>query len=534
MKRTSSAIAVLATAAIALTACGGGGDESSDAAGGGGLTPSDSGRCTEENVGGTITMGEYVMLPTFMPGQGQYGIRGGAESAAIYDRLMRWNPETEEFEPKLAESLESNDDNTVWTLTLPEGVNFSNGDPVTADDVAFTINLHKDPATRSVVMTESNYVEDVQAIDPQTVEFTLTDPWAGFPVLLAGAAGEVIPQAAFEEAGPEEWASNPIGAGAFTLASYTPDQEVVLEPNPDYYGGVVCPTLRFIRIPGSQGTYEAFQNGELQTAVLRGGSYIATAQADGTEGFEEIISAGSVLNMNSGQAGYDGIFTDERARQAVGLAIDRELWNERLYDGEGQPTSALVAESSRLYDGQEGPEFDAEQATALVEELKADNPDWDGSVELLVSDGPENVEAGVLTKALLDSVGFDVTIVNAPVSQVTARQFTGDYEIVIGGLAPSDADLASTFASAMMPGGATNLTGIDDPELTEALLEFKSAADVDSQKEALNRVQEVHNRVMPFTVIANAQQYVMVDESVKGVQPTLASVVLFDGAYLED
>src|SRR5690625_4318640 len=197
MKRTTSAFAVLAAATLALTACGGGGDESTTA-GGEGLTPSDDGQCTAENVGGTITMGEFVMLPSFMPGQGQYGIRGGAESAAVYDRLMVWNPEAEEFEPKLAESLESNEDNTVWTLTLPEGVNFSDGDPLTAEDVAFTINLHKNPDTRSVVMTEANYVENVEAVDPLTVEFTLADPWAGFPVLLAGTAGEVIPQDAFE------------------------------------------------------------------------------------------------------------------------------------------------------------------------------------------------------------------------------------------------------------------------------------------------------------------------------------------------
>ena len=93
MKRTTGAFAVLAAATLTLTACGGGPDDSSSASGGGGLTPTESGRCTEDQVGGAITMGEYVMLPTFMPGQGQYGIRGGAESAAIYDRLMRWNPE---------------------------------------------------------------------------------------------------------------------------------------------------------------------------------------------------------------------------------------------------------------------------------------------------------------------------------------------------------------------------------------------------------------------------------------------------------
>lgn len=96
-----------------------------------------------------------------------------------------------------------------------------------------------------------------------------------------------------------------------------------------------------------------------------------------------------------------------------------------------------------------------------------------------------------MVKALLDAVGFDVTIENTPISQVAARQFTGDYELVLGGLAVSDADPASTFASGMTPGGATNLTGIDDPELTAATTELKAAADIDSQKEAIARFQEV-------------------------------------------
>src|SRR5699024_1213504 len=278
--------------------------------------------------------------------------------------------------------------------------NFSNGDALTAEDVAFTIGLHQDAATRSVAMTEALQIEEAVVVDPLTVEFRLTEAWAGFPVLLSGTVGEVIPQDAFEASTPEEWANNPIGAGAFVMDSYTPDQEVVLQPNPDYYDGPVCPTLEFIRIPGSQGTYEAFQTGELQVGMLRGAKFVTDAQDAGTQGFEEIISSGSVINMNSGNAGYDGVLTDDRARRAVAHALDRDLWNQRLYDGLGQPTSALVADSSRLYDGQEGPKYDADEAKRLVDEVKADTPDWDGSLELLISDGPENVEAGVVAKAM--------------------------------------------------------------------------------------------------------------------------------------
>ncbi|MGX1598052.1 ABC transporter substrate-binding protein [Dietzia maris] len=534
MNRTTVAAAVLTATALSLTACGGTDGESTTASDTTLRTPTDAGRCTDDKVGGTITMGEFAMLPTFAPGQGHYGVRGAAESAALYDRLMRWNAEAGQFEPQLAESLEANDDNTVWTLTLREGVRFSNGDPVTATDVAFTVDLHKDPATRSAALTDALQVGSSRVVDDTTVEFTLTEPWSGFPILLSGAAGEVIPQQAYEAAGPEQWARNPIGAGAFTLGSYIPDQEVVLEPNPTYYGGPVCPTLRFIRIPGGQATLDSMQSGEIEVGFLRGAKFVAAARDADQQGFYEVISSGSTVNMNSGAAGYDGILTDVRARAAIAHAIDRTLADQRLTGGLGQPTSALLADSSRFYGGQEGPQYDPGKAQQLVEELKADKPEWRGELTLLVADAPEQTEAGVILKAMLDAAGFSVQMENAPVSQVIARQFTGDYEIVIGGLATSDADPASAFGSGLTPNGATNLTGINDPRLTAAIAEIKAARSLEDQKAAYNTLQEVHNTVIPFTVIANAEEYVIVDEAVKGVKPTLSSTMLFDGAYVEE
>ncbi len=246
-----------------------------------------------------------------------------------------------------------------------------------------------------------------------------------------------------------------------------------------------------------------------------------------------VTSSGSIVNLNSGAAGYSGVLTDERVRLAIAHALDRDLIDQRLTGGVGLPTSALVAESSRFFDGQEGPAFDPERAKTLVEEVKADQPGWNGALSLLVADSAENMETGVALSALLDAVGFDVTIENAPVTQVVARQFNGDFEAVVGGLSPSDADLASTFASAMAPNGSLNLTGINDPELTAAVTAFKAAADLDAQKEAASTLQEVYNRVVPFAVIANSEEYVVVDDSVKGVSPTLFSTMMYDGAYVE-
>ena len=533
MKRLASATAVLATATLTLAACGGGGETSEVASANEGRTPEEAGRCTEDKVGGTITMGEYVMLPSFAPGQGHYGIRGGAQSAAIYDRLVRWNPEESKYEPQLAESLESSEDHTVWTLKLREGTTFSNGDPLTASDVEFTMNLHLDPAVGSTALTDVEQIESTRVVDPLTVEFTLSEPWVDFPFALSRSAGEVIPEKAYTEAGPEAWKNNPIGAGAYVLERNVPNQEVVLKPNPNYYGGPVCPTLRFISIPGSQGTLEAYQNGEIQVGYLRGAEFISQAWDAGEQGFYEAISSGRSLVMNNGKAGYDGILTDGRARLAVAHALDRDLMNERLTGGRGQATSSLLAESSRFYDGQEGPEFDAEKAAALVEELKQETG-WDGTITLVTNTSPENVQTGVVAKALLDAVGFTVTLENVPASQQSAKLFSGDFEMIIGGMNPSDADASASFLANLVPGGSTNISGVDDPELAEAARALKSVETPEEQKAAFHRLQEEYNRVMPFAVFANAEEYVVIDESVKGVKPTVASTMLFDGAYIEE
>ncbi|WP_096907151.1 ABC transporter substrate-binding protein [Dietzia sp. WMMA184] len=534
MRRIPTAAAAMAITALSLSACGTS-EADPDATGEqASLTmPADESRCTEDKAGGTITMGTYVMLPSFSPGQGQVGVRGGAESAAVYDRLMRWNARTETFEPKLAESLESSENHTVWTLTLRDGVTFSNGDPLTAQDVAFTMDLHKDPATRSTAMTDVQQIERTRVVDPLTIEFTLAEPWSTFPVLLAGSAGEVIPEKAYEAAGPERWAREPVGAGAFTVADYVPNQEIVLKPNPTYYGGPVCPTLQFIQIPGSQATFEAFQNGEVEVGFLRGSKFADMAREADARGYEEITSAGRLVYMNNGAAGYDGILTDQRARQAVTHAIDRELLLGRLGDDTAQATSALLADSSRFYAGQEGPALDAARATELVAEVKQDMG-WDGSLTLLVSDVPENREAGIVLKAMLDAVGFDVTVEVAPASTASARQFTGDYEMAIGGLATSDADPASTLASSLIPGGALNVSGVDDPAFADALSALKAAPDVESQKQAYAELQEVHNEVAPYAVFGNGVELVTIDESVKGISPTISSTMLFDGAFIEE
>lgn len=537
MKSITKTTAAAVAAALMLAGCGSGGGSTSASGGGGGgdVTPVDDGqRCTAERVGGTISMGEYFRLPTFAPGQGGFGVRGGAESAAVFDRLMRWDPATNDYTPKMAESLTANESNTVWTLTLRPNVRFSNGDPVTAEAVKFSVELHRDPALRSTALQDVESITSIEVVDATTVKFTLDGPWTTFAYVLAGPAGEVINPAVYQSMPADQYALNPVGAGAgaYTVKRNAPGEELLLEPNPDYYGGPVCASLRFVMVPGAQATYDAFTTGELQAAFLREAPIIAKAKQDGTRGYSELSNAGKILNLNNGNGGYTGITTDVRVRKAIAAAIDPALIDQRINGGTGDPGSTLLSEKSTLFNGTPGPEYDPEQAKKLVAEVKAEKG-WDGSLDMLMASTPEGTEQGIVLKALLDAVGFDVTITNVPVAQVTAQSFQGDFELGTAGMALRDSQPYAALSNFLGTGGSTNMTGASMPEFDATVAKLKAAADIDEQKQIMGELQTILNEHQPMIVYGSVEEFVAVGPNVKGVVPTLNAVMFFDGAYLE-
>ena len=148
------------------------------------------GNCDATQAGTEVTMGMFSetrgLDPVVTSGS---GVTGGIENAAIYDVLLYWNPETAAYEGQTAESISSNDDFTVWTLTLKPDITFANGDPYDAEAVKFSIERFMDPENRSVNLGFVSKIASIDVVDDLTLEFTLSDPWAGFPWVLADEPG---------------------------------------------------------------------------------------------------------------------------------------------------------------------------------------------------------------------------------------------------------------------------------------------------------------------------------------------------------
>lgn len=530
----STQAAVVGLFLIATAACGADNDDSA-----------------EGEPGGTLTMATWSATVSLDPTQvAGTGNSGGAELAALYDTIMRYDLDSGTFVPHTAESLTSNEDFTQWTLTLREGITFSDGSPY--DSAAVVANLQRHVEARSNASSLLTPIDEYDTPDERTVVFTLSFPWNNFPYALAGTPGMVVNPTAVAEQG-DDLGTNPVGAGAgpFILESFLAGESVTLVRNPDYWGGEVpLDELRFIHAGDGPQTYEAFRAGSVDVAFLRDAGAIADADADGASGVRVPYSANDTMIMNNGftivcQGGEpaprcvdepdgtelesDSPTADKRVRQAVAAAIDLETLGQRVYGGSGAMSSALISEESRWYDGVPGPSYDVDRARSLVAEAKADG--WDGRIRVSCHTGLPTW--GTAVAGMLEAAGFEVEVTDqqeiaANTAAVIVRK---DFDLACFGSSISDAEpffaLNRDFNSSYVVTGGGNFSGYQNPEVDEAIARGRGAATDDEVREAISAIARAYLEDAPFLALTAQPEVVLVSDSISGLLTSVNTVVLF-------
>jgi peptide/nickel transport system substrate-binding protein len=139
-------------------------------------------------------------------------------------------------------------------------------------------------------------------VDPLTLKFTLTDPWAGFPFVLSAAPGMVVSPAAITKLGTG-LSLNPVGAGAgpFIIDSYKPKEAITLKKNPTYWDApVYLDGLKFVVLTGGAATYDGFKAGTVQAAFLREAPVIAQTVGDKAANYSVENQLGTMVMINHG------------------------------------------------------------------------------------------------------------------------------------------------------------------------------------------------------------------------------------------
>jgi peptide/nickel transport system substrate-binding protein len=223
--------------------------------------------------------------------------------------------------------------------------------------------------------------------------------------------------------------------------------------------------------------------------------------------------------------------SDLRVRQAVALAIDPEVVNERQYGSSGDPTTSLLFEGSKFETDVQGVEADPEAAKALVAEAKADLG-WDGTIHFLLSGAP--TELALAIKAQLDAVGFNTVLdqsgtVGDYISKIVVNH---DFELAIWGYNLWDAGPYSGLAEQLLSTSATNFRGYAEPEMDAALGRLRLAADDEEATEVLGEIQTIFNETAPGRVISATELgAVWDDEELAGFEFGQFGMTYFDEVH---
>ena len=504
------------------------------ASAGGSSTEVADGTCTTDRIGGSVTHAT-LLAPRGLDPVGQPGAAGsgGTEIQALFDTLVTYDVESQSYEPHVAESLSPNDDFSVWTVTLRDGVRYGNGDPLSAEDVKQSVERHQSPQNTQVSRGEAQTIVSMEVLDPLTLQFTLDGPYPDFPHVLATDIGMVTNPRVVAELGAEQFALNPQGAGVgpYELVKYAPGEEIVMSAKADYWGGPVCiETLRFISIQGAESTLDALRTGEVDVALLREPPAIARAREEGLGTLPTLYNYGEGVVMNSAPGRPT---SDDRLRRAIVAAIDPDAINARVFNGTALATSALIHEDTPgLYSGVQGPAYDPELARKLVEEAKESG--WNGSLRLLADNSPIRINEAIAVEAVLESVGFDVELdTDKSLTEVLGTVASDrDYDLVIWGPNYTDEGMWALMNRQLNSQSMSNYYGYSDTRMDEALTDLRTASSVDEKKKIVARMQQIFNESPVIANIAAYEEDNIHSTRIGGLLLTRGSVLRYDKAFV--
>jgi ABC-type transport system substrate-binding protein len=343
-------------------------------------------------------------------------VTGGELIAKIFSGLLRVDKNLK-IVPDLAQSYHREKDGLRWTFTLREDARFSDGSPVTSEDVVFSWKRVLAPQSLSPrkwvfenIAGAKNYsdgktqnVEGLKIKDSKTLVVELEKPFATFPHLLTMPAASIVPQKLY--ANPNfDPAYTPLGSGPFTLKEWNPDVSVVLEPNLFYPSqNSVRASLTYLVIPEDASALSMLETGALDILKLPRQQLGALKARFQDHSFQE------VQELNTYFIGFDHRkpYLDIAFRKAVAHLIQRELWTKTLLGGQGE--AALSPVPGILLPQivpPSLPEYSEEKAKMLFRQSAA----FGRKIVFLISSSKENFPIAETLQAHLKTIGASVAL----------------------------------------------------------------------------------------------------------------------------
>lgn len=434
------------------------------------------------------------------------------------------------IEPSLAESV-NNPDPVTFVYDVRPGVKFWNGDDMTAEDVAFSLNRHLDPNFESHFALYFANVDTIDVTGPMQVTVRMKRPDYLFPNELATFAGAIV-QKSYAESKGRDFGTKDGGlmcTGPYELKSWTPES-IELSANPNYWDPALQPkaaTLTFRIIADEDTVTSALLSGDLDGATLYGSTAATRLQSAKPD---SLILGASTLNTQLIVTKRPGPLQDQRVRQALSLALPRDGIAKTVYAGTAVPSKSVVSAIQPW--AYAAPTFDA-----YFEALKplSTNGDVTRGREIIDSAGMTGQEITIAITPQYQEVS-DVIIetANAIGLKATSTILTNNDSVNLyfdealrdrfdAFVLPWNSNVPDPLENLVYwtPGAAYNYSGYDNPEYTALVERAIGTADPDARATLVGQALTILDADLPWIPIVDQPVVSYMSEKIGGGPVTL-------------
>jgi peptide/nickel transport system substrate-binding protein len=380
----------------------------SDEGGGSGQSSEQSGASGEIKRGGRIRVATRVAsnADSLDPAHTSLGLQN---LKLIYDTLTRLDSDFKPV-PRLAEEWEVSRGGRQWTFRLVEGATWHDGKPVTADDVVFTYKRLLNPKEGAVVAASLEFMDPagIKALDKRTVRFDLPEPYVDLAASVGVGGTEIVPSTI----NPKTVNSTAIGSGPFKLDTFTPGGRGRYVRNEDYHGEgyPFVDEIEVVNIFDESARSNALISGEVDLVPGIDFASVDVLESGGASVLE--IPGGTFVSISLVQDMEP--WTDQRVREALALAIDREEIVAVAFRGKGKVGNDQPISDAYPYAPEGIPQRtrDVDRAKELLAE--AGHPDGLEATLFTSDAGFAMVDVAVMIAEQAKEAGFDIKINKRP------------------------------------------------------------------------------------------------------------------------
>ena len=441
------------------------------------------------------------------------------------------------FQYMLADSV-TTEDNINFVVHIDDAATWSDGQPVTAYDLEYTVLRLASPVVNNTTLmlyafegtTDEGFVEEgatsmagLTVLDDKTLQFTSKYPMSlttfnnTYGRYLRALPRHVIEQFSEEELLTADWFNHPdVIDGPFLLTDYDADHYISYVANENYFKGAPKLDKLNIKIVDGSQVYAGLQSGEIDITQLTMTS-IPETDYESIEKLENVKAVyGSPITNQSAFIQTANI-PDARVRQALVYAIDRQQLVDQLLKGNGEVIDGFVSSASPYYDSSIEPlPYDPEKAKALLEEAG-----WDGSQTLrfyVWSGDTTFVNGAQILAAQWAAVGINVEITTLDLASLMSVAGSTDYDIMAVQYTYAPVDPYPDVA--WLLSGEGSWTGYAADEINAALEDTQTTTDVEQLKADYAVVDKKVQEDVPMFSVYVISQMGAVNNRVVGAEPT--------------